>query len=80
MDVLRTWTRLEPRRTTRMEIVSGATGHESDRPALSRHPVARCPRDRTTSSRHGAQVTLTAFVRLNVLTVQNAAALRYQTW
>ncbi len=29
---------------------------------------------------HSVQVTSRPFVRLNVLTVQNAAALRYQTW
>ena|GEM_PF-3169537 len=31
-------------------------------------------------SRYGAQFTLTPLVKLNVLAVQNAAALRYQTW
>ncbi len=36
--------------------------------------------DRRTRALYGAQVTDTPFVRLNVLGVQNAAALRYQVW
>lgn len=30
--------------------------------------------------RYGTQLTLTPFVKLNVLGLQNAAAFRYQTW